>query len=134
MGNLLSTDVQRETSKEAHGSRIWDEDKGKSPRSISHVAPECLDSWDSSLGSPSHMYERCSERQRPRGPSLRYDKLLYFFEVFFLCMDHCKVFIEFVTMVLPFYVCLCFSGGEACGVLALGPGIRLSLLALGSKV
>ena len=44
-----------------------------------------------------------------------------------------KVFIEFVAVLLLFYV-FWFSGHETCGILALGPGIKLTLLPLEGKV
>ena len=46
--------------------------------------------------------------------------MLMFNLVFFLCVDHLKIFIEFVAALLLLYVCLCF-GYEACGILALRP-------------
>ena len=44
-----------------------------------------------------------------------------------------KVFIEFVTILLLFYV-LFFFGFEACGILAPPPGIKLRHLALEGEV
>ena len=57
---------------------------------------------------------------------------IFFFKIFFY-VDFFKVFIEFVTILVLFYV-LFFFGPEACGILAPQPGTKPILLALEGKV
>ena len=47
----------------------------------------------------------------------------FFFKIFFLMWTIFKVFIEFVTILLLFYV-FSFFGCEACGILAPQPGME----------
>ena len=49
-------------------------------------------------------------------------------------LDHFKVFIEFITKLLLFYVLFCFLGYEACGILVPLPGIKPRLPALEGEV
>ena len=53
--------------------------------------------------------------------------------IIFLCGPFFKVFIEFVTILLLFYV-LGFFGPKPCGILAPGPGIEPALPALEPEV
>ena len=49
-------------------------------------------------------------------------------------LDPFKVFIEFITKLLLFYVLFCFLGHEACGILVPQPGIKPRLPALEGRV
>ena len=49
-------------------------------------------------------------------------------------MDHLKIFIEFVTMLLPFYGFFSYFGCEACGILAPQQGIEPTSPASEGKV
>ena len=50
--------------------------------------------------------------------------LYLFFKIFFFTWAIFKVFIDFVTTLLLFYVLVFFFGPEACGILASQPGIE----------
>ena len=57
----------------------------------------------------------------------------YFVKVFFFDVYHFKVFIEFITVLILFYVVF-FSGHEACRILAPWPGMEPTSLALEGEV